>query len=416
MACAKLRETLKGEYGEDVLSMLDALGKLVQGASTELGLKDSSYGVTMNLPVVLFHHEESNEKVETKGELKDRIFISDACHWLRFASGAYGVADPNIKDITSVSRRIGLEDIEVLMASLPAKGVMCPGHFIAVDKPRRTIVLGVRGTASISDAITDAVGMPEAMSECPGLTAHQATLKSARVVLEKVRPTLLEAFKRHPGFALVVTGHSLGAGTATLCAIILKSPSGTLPSNPTLKCFAYAPLKVAGDTDHQAIKGVEIHNFVNRSDIVPRLSTSSVYGLCLECMEVDKLNLSFMDRVSLVRKGILNPEMKKQVEEKLNQARANMRKSHHEKFPPLFLPGNVYWLDWYDRTQDQAGDAPPPKVHYADFSQFHLLNLKGGSTILKDHLCISYQEGLESYKKHVTETAAFEADCECSIS
>jgi len=39
----------------------------------------------------------------------------------------------------------------------------------------------------------------------------------------------------HQEYKLVITGHSLGAGTASLLAILLRN------SFPTLQCYAFSP-------------------------------------------------------------------------------------------------------------------------------------------------------------------------------
>jgi len=42
-------------------------------------------------------------------------------------------------------------------------------------------------------------------------------------------------FRQTHTFDLVLVGHSLGAGTAAILAILLK------PEHPTLQCFSYSP-------------------------------------------------------------------------------------------------------------------------------------------------------------------------------
>lgn len=44
-----------------------------------------------------------------------------------------------------------------------------------------------------------------------------------------------EAFTCHPNYNLVITGHSLGAGTASILAFLLR------PQYPDLWCYAFSP-------------------------------------------------------------------------------------------------------------------------------------------------------------------------------
>ena len=46
---------------------------------------------------------------------------------------------------------------------------------------------------------------------------------------------------RHPGYKLVVTGHSLGAGTAILVALELLLGDNKLDSKVDIQCIALAP-------------------------------------------------------------------------------------------------------------------------------------------------------------------------------
>ena len=54
----------------------------------------------------------------------------------------------------------------------------------------------------------------------------------------KTAPFLLDLFKKHPGWSLFITGHSIGGGVAALLALILKFEN-TLPATVgSLRCVA----------------------------------------------------------------------------------------------------------------------------------------------------------------------------------
>ncbi len=81
----------------------------------------------------------------------------------------------------------------------------------------------------IADASTD--------PSMAGLEAHGGMLRAARNVYAELRDrhVLDKAFSYFDDYGLVVTGHSLGAGTAVVLAFLLRRKF------PDLKCYAYCP-------------------------------------------------------------------------------------------------------------------------------------------------------------------------------
>ena len=94
----------------------------------------------------------------------------------------------------------------------------CPKFAVLVDRESERVVLAIRGTQSLNDAIIDAI-----CDEEPFLDgfAHKGILRGAKRVMALGLPVVREALRANPGYGLLVTGHSLGAGTSELVTLEL---------------------------------------------------------------------------------------------------------------------------------------------------------------------------------------------------
>eukprot|EP00605_Chrysophyceae_sp_TOSAG23-4_P002072 GSChrysophyteH1.ASY1.ANO1.2293.1 assembled CDS len=149
-----------------------------------------------------------------------------------------------------------------------ANNVLLSPYCIFADHEKRRVVVAIRGTLSVEDAITDTMAETvemTAMGQKWGFDgrdrfAHEGFLKSADYirseldkngVLERLfAPKNVSTSSMGGGgnhddeitkYELTITGHSLGAGLATLVSYLLR------PKYPALTCVAFAPPAVVLD-------------------------------------------------------------------------------------------------------------------------------------------------------------------------
>merc|ERR1712178_549504 len=99
----------------------------------------------------------------------------------------------------------------------------------------------------------------------------------------------------------MVTGHSLGAGTAELITMKLLSSPQLLARDTRIQCIALAPPPVYRSTKplpHTVTSSIQI--YINNFDCVPSLSLSSVAKLLATVRAVDQLGLSLTDQLSII--------------------------------------------------------------------------------------------------------------------
>ena len=163
-------------------------------------------------------------------------------------------------------------------------GVFRPTHFVAYDPGRNWLILAVRGTLRPDDLLTDACATP-----CPfesGL-AHEGVSRAAQYVVNQAAGVLAAAVARRPGCEIVLTGHSMGAATATLAASLLRSlglrkqPGATVSAAFShARCIAFAPLPVLSEdlaTSEDQLRYTL--SVVCGADFAPRLSMPALSQL-----------------------------------------------------------------------------------------------------------------------------------------
>ncbi|XP_067286851.1 diacylglycerol lipase-beta [Pseudorasbora parva] len=185
---------------------------------------------------------------------------------------------------TSILQSTGLQYRDFIHISFHNQIYEIP-FFVALDHKREAVLVAVRGTLSLKDVLTDL------SAECENLSvegvsgtcyAHKGISQAAHYIYKKLvnDGILSQAFNIAPEYRLVITGHSLGAGTASLLAVLLRS------THPTLECFAFSPpgglmSKALADYSKQFVVSV-----VLGKDLVPRLSIPNMEDLKRRLLKV----------------------------------------------------------------------------------------------------------------------------------
>ena len=73
--------------------------------------------------------------------------------------------------------------------------------------------------------------------------AHRGILSGANRIMTEGKETLKKAFEENPDYRLVITGHSLGAGTGILISLgfLNNIYANDFPNVKEVKCIALAP-------------------------------------------------------------------------------------------------------------------------------------------------------------------------------
>ncbi|NWQ76546.1 DGLB lipase, partial [Columbina picui] len=236
------------------------------------------------------------------------VELENAAHYMLFAAAAYGWPyyiytnpftalcklsgdccgnRPTDSDITgsdrhnfhfgSILKITGLQYRDFIHISFHNKIYEIP-FFVALDHKKEAIVVAVRGTLSFEDILTDL------SADCEDLTledvlengfVHKGITQAANYIYRKLinDGILNQAFTTAPEYKLVIVGHSLGGGTASILAVMLRN------SFPTLRCYAFSP---PGGLLSKSLADYTKHFIVSvivGKDLVARLSMPNMEDL-----------------------------------------------------------------------------------------------------------------------------------------
>ena len=192
----------------------------------------------------------------------------------------------------------------------------------------------------------------------------------------------------HPDHRLVITGHSLGAGTAILITMAILSGNFKQivdPKHTQIKCIALAPPPVYRSANLKSSKFNEnINIFVNGNDCVPRLSLANMAKLLATLRAIDKISISVQDTLK-----ILAGREESEVNANLNQLAETISKVEQKQFPQLQHPGKVFYLRRINSKEFGVFSTP---------GEFFSSSLLLFENMALDHLQPYYEEAFANVK------------------
>lgn len=260
----------------------------------------------------------------------------------------------------------------------------CPKFMIFTDESSKSIVLAVRGTYSLADVIVDIICDEEKFLDG---YAHRGILKGANRIMKESGDILKEALAAHPDHRLVVTGHSLGAGTAILISMAILSGSFKQIVDPNLtkiKCVALAPPPVYRSASNLAKFNQHINIYINGNDCVPRLSLANMAKLLATLREIDKESISIQDTLKILA-GLNKPE----VLNNLDKLAETISKVDQKQFAKLEHPGQVFYFRKVDPKNFKVFSTP---------GEYFSSSLLLFENMALDHLQPYYEEAFANVK------------------
>ncbi|KAG6966337.1 hypothetical protein JG688_00006816 [Phytophthora aleatoria] len=230
---------------------------------------------------------------------------------------------------TALQLETKIRSDDIVYASF-RNSVYQPAFAVMLDHERKEVVIAIRGTLSLEDCLTDAIAYGMSMDDvadrwgCDGSGeyAHQGFLTCAEsIYLELNRLGILEMLfdenstatiathgvnvcerGAYHDYGLVLTGHSLGAGTACLLSVMLRA------KYPQLRCFAFSPPGCTMSPGLASRCAAFTNSVVVGDDIIARSSLTSAEALRDNVL--DLIGRSKVNKAAILRQVIAwrNPD------------------------------------------------------------------------------------------------------------
>eukprot|EP00127_Corallochytrium_limacisporum_P003705 Clim_evm37s152 gene=Clim_evmTU37s152 len=294
-----------------------------------------------------------------------------------------------------------------------------PAHYVIVNKKRKEVVIGIRGTKSLTDVVTDIAAVPEHMSDSRKAAAkegeeegdssswfsfgsthdfytHRGIGRAARKLLGRTR--ILVDLLNDKGYEVTVVGHSLGAGVGSVLSYLYRHEAGYR----NVKCYAYA---TPACVDRGLASDLQsyVTSVVFRDDAVPRMTPHALLSFLEDLQQVDWQSLiqeDLDDNGSEWFKSFIGKLI-----EDLQQEGAYMKNVALD-LEPLFIPGSILYLysspPVHDAEKESESDGKslkekPVKMVAGSLEADDALfaNLVLSQHMISDHSCKAYIRILE---------------------
>jgi Lipase (class 3) len=330
---------------------------------------------------------------------------------MRFATAAYGAemikstidCEVNATELDDERQaiafhtRIQRHDIKFLKAR-DGTDLTSLHHFIAVDHNHKVVVLALRGTLDISGTLIDLQAMD--CSYCTG-RAHQGMAEMADAVWNESGAFLINLLNEdeYKDYDLLITGHSLGAGTACLLHVKIYV-EGLVPTHRVL-CHGFAPPPTfcwQSTSNCDAIDKATRHCicYIHDNDCVPHLSVATIRRLAELLATVDDYNqrIWFWTR-ALIFWGW--KQLPQDLIDFVTNAQRNIDTSKNKSIDcQMLIPAHV--VVWCKKVNNGFEAIPCQPRKISD------LNIFMSEDMVIDHLPEQYEDSLDALRENPVST------------
>jgi hypothetical protein len=288
-----------------------------------------------------------------------------------------------------ISQHVGVPEDDLAVLDVDYGGdVEHLRHIVAVDHAHKKVVLSIRGTYSLGELVVDAAGFSRPF--CGG-EAHAEMASMAERVWEVAGPTVLNLLEKNKDYELILTGHSLGAGTACLLNVMCHQRGRALVRGRNVRCFAFAAPPVFTPIEFASSAADHCISVIHERDAIPFLSVDTVrhFFLSIRAIEDHLQGKGFRKRMSYLT-GYAT------IEDSLVQA---VQRATEKRLPPkqgapiLVIPASTNL--WLRRVQDGTGE-DPYDVKLCDPVKLSTLGIRMDPNMLQDHFPPRYEHALHS--------------------
>lgn len=253
-------------------------------------------------------YDKSNRVITSGKKFNDINLMRNINHWWKYTSASFGwqynlgyqyekkmsgffrglFMNTNKINTEIICEKCDILNEDIIVASWHSQ-LMIPGYYLAVDHKKKAIVITVRGSFAIKDAIPDLIATKVNFL---GGEVHEGILIATKKIKKKLDPYFIDLEQKYPDYQIICTGHSLGGGCAAIYTMLL------LEDNKELNVHAYCygcpslvNLELAEKyRDH-------ITTIINNFDIIPRMSYGSMEDLKFKILKVLDQSNGFLGRV-----------------------------------------------------------------------------------------------------------------------